>query len=549
MPLTERPIRLSPRLGSAALLAIAGFCVFHFAGNATRGYLDTPSLFIWAGAQWFSPLDDMAHGPLVVLASVWLVARAFRVTSRGEFTRGEFARASWWFAGSLLLHWLGHSVQMPRLSFLALLLFLLGMLEWTGGSAVRRRAVPGVLLLLLALSWSFVDTWGLTLRLRLAVTSAVHAILNLVGSGVARQGTLLLPAGGGEPLEVAAACAGMRSTAAMLTLAVVLGEWLGLPWLKRVLVVAGALAIVWLGNVIRVLGLVGLALAGGWASKPWLHTGWGLLVFIGEAACVFWFGNALLSVGKGQANVGGQEERAEAWKKGQATFPARWMVLAASGWALAIGGATVALARAKPLADSTTPPPPLPYFLGSRWSSVDAPLNAVERTVMPAGTKWDRRIYFDRTAPSVQALVTVVWAQGDRTSIHRPELCLSGMGWQVTGRRVLGSGEGIEATELTLSRADGAALGGTMIYWFSGEDRVRSTYSGMLWTWVADGLSGGKRTKWAYYAVQTLAAPETREGDGIGREVAKAVCELHGTTGEYKPENPGAEPIEEGLKF
>ncbi|WP_404420599.1 exosortase/archaeosortase family protein [Nibricoccus sp. IMCC34717] len=497
----------SPRLVRACLVAAAAAALFHFAGNATRGYLDTPSLFVWLGAQWFSPLDDMAHGPLVVVAAAWLIVRAFRQARPAPANAKEPGRAWLWLLGGLALHAFGYAIQMPRVSWFAFLLVVLAVVEWAGGAEVRRRAFAGVALLLLAMSWAFVDTWGVALQLRLSVTAAVHAVLETFGAGTIRQGTLLIPAGGGQPLEVAAACAGMRSTAALLTLAVVLGEWFRLTLLRRLLVLGTALAAVWVGNTIRVLGLVGLALAGGSAAEGWLHSGWGVVVFLGEVVAVYAVGRKEVEEAE---EVEEREEREER-EEGRAWGGCALAVLCVAGVALwTMRSAGVATAPVATLA--------LPTALGDGWVGVEAPMSELERSVMPAGTEWERRVFVDRWDRRRQALATVVWAGGDRTGIHRPELCLRGMGWAVVGRRVEAvGGQGELATVLELRREDGRR--GAMVYWFAEGGRAEATYAGMLGAWVGDRLwrRGGR---WGYFAVQALGSGGDDGGVGVARAVA-----------------------------
>ena len=44
--------------------------MFQFFGNATRGYIDTASVFRWWGYQWFDPASETEHGLLIVALSL-----------------------------------------------------------------------------------------------------------------------------------------------------------------------------------------------------------------------------------------------------------------------------------------------------------------------------------------------------------------------------------------------------------------------------------------------------------------------------------------------
>src|SRR6266850_4553059 len=56
------------------LLLAAWLALFHFLGNATFGYIGTPSLLNWMFQVYNAPASDDGHGqlvPFVVLALLW----------------------------------------------------------------------------------------------------------------------------------------------------------------------------------------------------------------------------------------------------------------------------------------------------------------------------------------------------------------------------------------------------------------------------------------------------------------------------------------------
>ncbi|MCC5022721.1 MAG: exosortase-associated EpsI family protein [Candidatus Synoicihabitans palmerolidicus] len=88
-----------------------------------------------------------------------------------------------------------------------------------------------------------------------------------------------------------------------------------------------------------------------------------------------------------------------------------------------------------------------------------------------------------------QVLISVVLSGQDRTSIHRPELCLVGQGWtlgELTTTR-FGGGNGVAAALWNLEREMPAGKGEARVpvkslfaYWFVGRDRVETTTAGRL---------------------------------------------------------------------
>ena len=66
---------------------MAGFVVFQWFGNATRGYIDTTSLFYWWGYQWTNEASESEHGWLILGLSVWLFWRNLTGESKVERRR------------------------------------------------------------------------------------------------------------------------------------------------------------------------------------------------------------------------------------------------------------------------------------------------------------------------------------------------------------------------------------------------------------------------------------------------------------------------------
>ena len=64
-----------------------GAAVWQFFGNATRGYIDSASVFWWWGYQWFDPRSEAEHGLLILALSGWLVARNARERTKDQGTR------------------------------------------------------------------------------------------------------------------------------------------------------------------------------------------------------------------------------------------------------------------------------------------------------------------------------------------------------------------------------------------------------------------------------------------------------------------------------
>jgi hypothetical protein len=143
-------------------------------------------------------------------------------------------------------------------------------------------------------------------------------------------------------------------------------------------------------------------------------------------------------------------------------------------------------------------------------------MTEVERKLLPSDTEGARRVYTDKSGNEVYC--SLVLAGREVTSIHRPELCLPGQGWNIQG-------------EHTESIPTAAALGGELkvmrmnamqsvklsdgrtfqsravfIYWFVGKDRVTPYHwQRILWT-TKDRVLHSVNHRWAYFLIEAVVS-------------------------------------------
>ena len=128
---SHQPVRPA-RWAAAGVVALAGFLLFHFFGNASRGYIATDSLFYWWGFQWTNAASETQHGWMIVALSGWILWRNLAEGRAAESSAGavgfpDAAASSLVPAGialgaGLAFHALGFVAQQARVSALALLL-------------------------------------------------------------------------------------------------------------------------------------------------------------------------------------------------------------------------------------------------------------------------------------------------------------------------------------------------------------------------------------------------------------------------------------------
>lgn len=138
------------------------------------------------------------------------------------------------------------------------------------------------------------------------------------------------------------------------------------------------------------------------------------------------------------------------------------------------------------------------------------PIPRMELDYLPPDTSYARRTYVPKEGkPRIQASVVLMGT--DRTSIHRPEYCLTGQGWNIRQKR--------EATvpitlprpySLRVQRYDmsysGMAEGrpvqrsGIYVFWFVADGQLTHSHLERQWWLIRDLLLKQVLQRWAYVA-------------------------------------------------
>jgi exosortase len=258
------------------VLLTAWVVLFHFLGNSTLGYVNTPSLFGYlydaysAGGQSLAKSEEgyAVLVPAVVLFLIWI--------RRRELIALDLR--SWWpglllLSAGLLLHVLGYAVQQPRLSVVGFFVGLYGLtgLAW-GPAWLRATFFPFFLFGFCVPIGSLAEP--VTFRLRLVVSQLVGFVSHyLLAIDVTVQGNLLVDPSGHYQYEIAAACSGIRSLIATVAFSVVLGFTSFKEFWKRAIMIASSFPLAVLGNLVRMLFIVIAAEMGGQEWGSYVHEG------------------------------------------------------------------------------------------------------------------------------------------------------------------------------------------------------------------------------------------------------------------------------------
>jgi exosortase len=268
------------------LAAWAG--LFHFLGNSTFGYIDSPSLFGWLQYVYGVSEDD-AHGkliPLVVLGLLWWKRRELI----------SLPKSPWWPAIALviiglLLHILGFVMQQARVSVIAFFVGLYGLMGVLWGRRwLQAVFFPYFLFIFCLPIGTIADT--LTLPLRLVVTQISVFIGHSLGIEVIRSGTQIVGANGFN-FDVAPACSGIRSLTALTALMTIFGFTTFKTNWKRALMVFLAVPVAVAGNVARITGVIITAETFGDKAGMTFHDSAGFVTFVVAIGCMLAVGHWL----------------------------------------------------------------------------------------------------------------------------------------------------------------------------------------------------------------------------------------------------------------
>lgn len=151
------------------------------------------------------------------------------------------------------------------------------------------------------------------------------------------------------------------------------------------------------------------------------------------------------------------------------------------------------------------------------FNSTNMPTAQVVLDYLPADTSYAQRYYF---APDgAWAMANVILMGADRTSIHRPDYCLPGQGWQIGEKtEVKLAIAGAQPYELpvekwivsnTFTGPDGQkqAASGIYVFWFATAGQTTGDFPTMLKSMLFHQLRTGELQRWAYISYFTVCVP------------------------------------------
>jgi exosortase len=222
-------------------------------GLTLMGFLAYP-VGRWLVGQWLTN-EYYSHGVLVLLVSVYLTWRAMH---RNRAVSAPANAALVFLGCGAGLYLVGEAWAARYLAAVALILMAGGVIGFLSGwEALRQLAFP-LAYLAFAVPFPFVDSLAVTM----GSLTAGWATALVRGFGVAAAnegGRVILPS---CSLVVGAPCSGVRSLVALLALAAVWVYLVRGPWSRRMALLAAAVPLAGLTNLLRITSLL-------WVADRW----------------------------------------------------------------------------------------------------------------------------------------------------------------------------------------------------------------------------------------------------------------------------------------
>ena len=172
------------------------------------------------------------------------------------------------------------------------------------------------------------------------------------------------------------------------------------------------------------------------------------------------------------------------------------------------------------------------------YTSTDIPPTESELRTLPKDTTIAKRRY---TAPDGFGITLSVVLMGtDRTSIHKPEYCLTSQGWQIVERRTVTvpmrrpHPYALPVRLFTTRRLVGDAagrtreVGGVYLFWFVADGRLAAGHFERLAKMTWDLFRTGTLPRWAYIScfAGCPAGEEAETAERVKRFIAAAAPEF-----------------------
>lgn len=182
------------------------------------------------------------------------------------------------------------------------------------------------------------------------------------------------------------------------------------------------------------------------------------------------------------------------------------------------------------------------------YRSEDVPVSDLVLNFLPKDTSFGQRKYIGHDRSEI--LLNVVMMGTDRTSIHKPQFCLAGAGWDIDYGVSSESSIRIEkpqpydlpvmklvVTKQGVVEGRTVTAKGLYLYWFVADNAYTAQHWERMWWMAGHILKTGELQRWAYVTCFSICAPGQEEAtfQRMTRFITAAVPQFQTTP------KPGAE--------
>jgi len=238
--------------------------------------------------SWFND-DDMAHGVFIIPVSLWILWM-----QRDQIRELPIRATAWGLAPlalGLLMEIAGYAMGSKSLAMLSLIPALSGaVLMLHGRELLKASAFPiGFLFFTARLPFGLSETLSQWIQRLSSAGSA--GLMNLLGYAIIQRGNQIqIP---GFVLDVADVCSGFKKLLALVAFALLYGYLFQLSPIRRALLVAAAIPIAVIANIVRISGLIAVTSAFGLHGLHLAHDGAEIVVLVISFFCFVAVGKLL----------------------------------------------------------------------------------------------------------------------------------------------------------------------------------------------------------------------------------------------------------------
>ena len=180
------------------------------------------------------------------------------------------------------------------------------------------------------------------------------------------------------------------------------------------------------------------------------------------------------------------------------------------------------------------------------YVSTNSPITKIEYDMLPKDTTLVRRVYHAGSDPKANnVLMSIVLMGTDRTSIHKPQYCLTGQGWQIlkTEKQSIAIQKpqpyALPVMKLVTTKDmkanDGKTYSarGIYVYWFVADGVLAAEHGERIWSMITHLMTTGELQRWAYVSCFTvcMAGQEEIAYAELERFITASVPEFQIATG------------------